>query len=1730
MAGTQKPEDAWGLAPAEEDWGLSPVEEWGLQEEAQPAAPAPAAPVEKDVVKRLLKMGEKGGVRAKSLANDELDRRFQAALARGEDYLSVEDYVKRNLTGEKRAPELVEDPGAVISGAFSGLRRSKMWKPIEGAGKIAVNALLAPERIAPAPGESIASKTDELIGSELFGNLQAKASEVDRDQRRSEVDRVNSEIAASTQTAGSDNTAIPAMRQETDPGVMESLSTLVQQIKDKPGETVADLLGQVATPENLAAELLTGNAAAGLLSKAVRGAKMGARAARLTANPLEQAGKIGQGFSIPRQIISETAQGAGAEFFGTGDVTAHGTVENLIPAIAGTPVMRTMERMLDRKPKTAVAPGGETINAAPRTGTMDPPASAQEPAAPPAAPEPVQPVDQPALPAVAPEPVAPDAAPVPDAPEVPAEGMTSAVRKSKMSPDMKKAARIAKTENKQARSDAKAIRDDNLKMAEALAKRGQFDAAKDIVTKTRDLFEETTPGLADGMVTSYHKYFDDMKADIDAKAAAKKAKKPRASKMNRPKSAAEAQAVMQEAVATGTPEAIDAALPAAQVLAPVGDEAAKIIEDAKAQLPPEPEVAAPTMTEPVTPVKPTEPVTDLTETEKAAQKERPVISNGKTEIDHPSQEDWQVTPVVASRSAASIWGNKDNLAALRAVDPGLAGTVARSQKKLAMRQMETVGKSFEPVMDVLAQADEVLAEYGITMEDYLEERGAELNDFLKEKGIDRPTLDAAYHNVQATPTEQANFIRATAAMTGDGTQMDAAKVMNSVILGAGPFNPNTLSSLTDIAKSGIQTLMEQGARLERLSDFMTRIENKLGTNPAHRKAYSAIYNLNRMTRDLKETSDPKIARQLTKIKAAADAIPFEILRPKYLEAVTDALEGKQVKLDDRQQALHDALREAYDENGQQYQRVTGNPPRKNWVHRVEVKGLVNSAVNQIRDAVKGDAAAIKALEGPMTLEKAKRMPSEIKGQYAAEAVDNYTAELEKLFELKDGKVITVKDGDRDLIDSEAAYLKLIDEKGELDTFLPDLLEKRANPKDGKLEMTVVGKPPQFQRDWTPEDLKTLLRGEAIRLLHERHDYDPESGGTTGNFARRRGHWQADGSILFGRMLPYMGHTFYDRNPLNVASQIIPRQIRGLDRWEMFGKDKGKLLENLVEARGPLTDAQLGIAENEDGTLRLADHNDKGLYEDSLLRTYEDVAMGYLRPFTEDGAVNRIAGRIGNSARSMVLMRKFSTSLANEAAGLQMAQNMGPEVAAMWIAQRARVVGMRQASSARRMGARVARTVGARDVASGLISKDPMTAADAMAMADNAGILGTDRLTRLGNQIDQISGSFGVSSHDMDVTGHFVGQKLFEDMVYNRGLDVEGFASDAGIPNEIMKSTMRDEVLDKASELLDSQGFPKDREAALKLIELARPFVSEFKSRLTSAGHPLFQVKAMRSRPFRTAMWLAMTPLALQSAAIADLMRAYVKVENAQGGAVKARAIAELTKRGGLQQFGALANGALKIGLRASAGTAGLAVAAGMGAYPALLAGQGLFGDYTPDTQNAEAKWEELKSSNQVLSKLLKTSMEGQIFVPRFMQVDMLSDEKARLAGVKRIPKMGLDIGNAIAPQVGALYQGITKSADLAKLAYTGGSDNVPMSGVDRFRAGVASVPIMNPFIIGREYLGKDLRAWKNIQKRTDTNVLLDKEKKKIEALKDGSAPGLMGIGVGGKMTDWKGSGTREGTF
>ena len=1595
---------------------------------------------------------------------------YQEAKAKGDKSPSVEAWVEKEMSGGA----LVD--GGILSKArdlFSPVRRSILARAIQTLPVGLVQTLAEGELKGKGTN---AERVQAVIGSGLLGGIETavqKGEEAQKNERRRLLE-------AKVRQEGYQPTAeeVAAVAPEKRGSLLQRFGSDIKDvgaaIKADPGRFITNLAIGLTDPANVAAEA----ASAGILGGAAAAARTGAAAARATRagrligeNPLVRTGAVSAS-KIPgavKQVAEEVTQGALSEGLVSGQVTPEGVAQELPLAVAGTVARKSMLR------KTQKAEG-----AAPRPVLEQPASSLPPEPAPVPAPEPepspvpeVPAAPEPApIPEVAPEPVAPAPEAQVEAPAPAPEPLPSATKKAEEKIDPKTKAKQLVESQSQMRAAQSA--------AKRYAKAGNLDFAKQVLEEARPAFEAMYPGRADKF----------MEAELQILEAESK---KRRSILPQPKSEQEAQAQVEQAVAEGTPEAIEAARPAVEMLNPVGDDANRVVEQMKAQPKPAP---APQP-------KPSAPEPG----------ERPRIMVGDKEQELPGHADWASDPVTATSDAVMVLSSAKAPEMVRRESPAAADAVAKALDQIDMRLSEPVqtGAGPLPLRDFIEELQIAMdgEDIGASL---LDPNTTVFDDFLDDFQMTREDLKDAWSKAQATPEERAAMTRAASVLAVTKTPLveraAPAEAIGTVILNSG-LNPDAVAGHVRAVGEFAKNYLERGG------DEMTRFAETARLKGDTQAADAADF-INKEARRLREKADVIIGRAITKLSDAVRTTPDPFVNLRYLHEITDALEGKldPKTLEPWQQNIHDTIREILDESGKMYQEVTGNPMRSDYFPRVEEKARINDEVKSVREQL-GDTA--KKLEREqVTAADAKALP-----KVESKAVDGIASELGRMFQSKGGKIVaTLDDRGVPLYKTEAAYLDMLPEDGDAPVFMPEIFRKKkittpVTGPDGKVTDQITYEIElRPDAEMTPEDLAALLRGEAVRLMVNRADYDPDE--PSGPSGRRFASWQADGSILHRRIMPYMGDEFYDRNPLNVVEHVLPRQVRGLMRQQVWGKKKEVLLQKLSEMRNSFSDKELGLTTNEDGTVRLTDSKDKSFYSNSLLRTIEDAAMGYMRPFdTGENWLQEKTRMAGSIARFWLLTGRIATAAKNEIMGAAGTAMISPRASIAYGAARGRVFGMQMESGARGVAEKLVKSSSILNKPVGSVSKgassllqkaqgqalkalvegDPMRATDLAAMSDVSLIGGATRGDRLFNQMQYALGSFGNSSRGMDVAGHFAGHQMFLSLVHDMVQNPKAFAKEKGILEEDLTTTTGKKELDRAAQLLDSNGFPRDKAAADELMLLSRPFVAEFKSKLTSLNHSLFQPKALRNRWAKSLAWMSVVPISIASAHISAIRRYGVKGNLSLGEAWRnlksgqyRSALSSAGKaagdystagyRGSKLVVGSMAGGGLAAIAKANPAVASILTAGLVGSYPAILiAGAMGGGDYNPDDERGKAELDvlaaELQSGDETVKALAKMAAVGFPFTPRGLSPDMLSEEQMRLLG-QRNPE-GSTVSSTFLPGAAAFEQGLRRRRTAIDMAY--GEAKAGRAG-NALRLGTSAV--FTPS--GLDAMGEELFRFREAQK------------------------------------------------
>lgn len=1576
-----------------------------------PSAPPEPAAAPRNIWREGILNRRKSGDPSKR--NADLEGLFEMAKAQrrpGTEY-GLEEWLRQEeADGKPLNRGILASAASELQNLTSGVRRSKLYRSVDALRRGAAGALVNPSEVVK----------EFQQGGSIYDYGMKKGDEA--------LDAANAAAIAQGQSAGP-STPITEQLAQLPGQVTGAVGDMVTSAIDNPRGAIEGLATELLDPENYlaagAASKLT-RAAGKVASKVPLVGRPLSRLANVAAapNPLAEMGAVNPGVvrrtagHLVRTVPEQVVQGAIVEAGRTGDVTAAGVAANLpiaaaiegVRGIAGGPKL----------PRSTEPPATVDAPAAPPPGAA---MGADLPAPTPDAPVPLTPDVPPVDAPPAPEPLAPpEPAPEPVRP-TPAPRIPMPMRRA-----MRRESRLGAAEQATKTADQTRAAESSLQRArrdaDRHAKGGNQEFAAQLIDDAKEAYTQVY-----GEAAVQH-----MEADKALLASKKKSKLP-AAKPVEPKTMQDAVAIVEKAketVATGTPEeaaaAVEQAKPALEALHPVGEDAkvaaAELEATPKVEPPAPPAPDVPSATEAKAPI----PDYDV----------RPKIQvptgPGKpyASVDLPSPADWVADPVEATATAREALSNNVLDRILEDQSPRLGAELKKVKADMADRADATIETAGGPVT-----AFELAEDYAV---DYPGENAAAdlydpaalaVDDYAAGKGLTRADIQDARTAVTATPEERAVIDRVVKYFARtDEPLVDPART-TKLGSGLGGVGDGAISQFSQVASDVYRNWFE------RISDEFNRLE-RYARDKAGPELGDAMRVVNTTIRKMNSEADIKIGRLKSKLDQLLRTVPESMLgiRKGYLETVTDALEGRPVKLDPVQEQIRAGMREILDELGKDNEAAGAAPMRQDYFPRVEERSKVNDAINGMEKELKQQSQDLQ--KGTMTLERARgiKRPS---GK-AGEIVDHYSEQLQKLFTLdKEGRAHpTVDENGRPVVGSESAYLLMMDPEGTLDPMLPELfekVEKEAVTPDGKIYKTYTVEPSPG-RPFTPEEYKQLMDAEAVRILANRADYDPDAPRESHGLVNRTASWQVDGSLQRGRLLPAMPDEFYDRNPINVLDHIIPRQTRGAARIATYGKDKAGMLQQILPLTKVFDDAELGLVKSADGTYRLAGPKDPN-YKNGLARSLDDVAMGYIRPFTPEIPMAGVTEFLSDLAKFKLLLGRIASASWNEVYGAGAAATLGPKPLASYAASRTAVAGMQAKSRLTRLAAGAVRSStlatpkGLRGMQhralQSIVGEDPLNAADMNAMSDAAMQVGASRGRRFYNAVINNLGTFSGSTKGMDIAAHLSGYNLMLDMLdaANRG-EVD-LAKKADPLTNMLHSNLSDDALRHARSLVGNGGRPVSQQAARDLMALGNPFIGEYKSILSGNSGTLFSPKMMRSRWARGATFLMSIPLSIQVGQLNAL-------RNATG--------PKLRMAGALGVAGLTGLAAQYIRSNPQAAAVIAMMAAG---NPGPMVMTAPVGGYDPDASYAEAQW--AATSNKLMhgsipQKLMAmgaSTANGMAWTPRAVAPEGADEAELALAGIR-----GIDKGLAL------------KLISLPIPGIVAGLESIDMTGRDLAQAGMAA--------------------------------------------------------------------------
>lgn len=785
--------------------------------------------------------------------------------------------------------------------------------------------------------------------------------------------------------------------------------------------------------------------------------------------------------------------------------------------------------------------------------------------------------------------------------------------------------------------------------------------------------------------------------------------------------------------------------------------------------------------------------------------------------------------------------------------------------------------------------------------------------------------------------------------------------------------------------------------------------------------------------------------------------------------VTDALEGKldPNTLSPGEQRLFKAARDAFEYLRAWRERLTGAKGRDNYVTRKEDKHaiykLMKSAEEQYGDGAFPDNEA--------TTDIAAKIPDPVDPVVDAAMRSQADVMASGIEVMPDGTLsLTVDKNGRPILQNEAGYLwHLDDDNGNsLKPHLPEIFTtQRVKNADGS-ESTV----PVLRKDkvWTKESLYELLKAEGLRLILKRTDVDPDapraSTGMSKEFKSKR--WQLDGSLTSERLMPYLGDQFYDRNIMNILAHTIERQARGLARIEMWGRDRSGILKQMQRIReavprSEVSDADLGVIMNKDGTVRLATNADGKAYANSIMRDLDDAAMGYARPFMDATNWQKVERLAAQMARFPLLLGRILPTVSDATYQLAAAGNIG--LGTEFAKQRAGVMahqapgGLRALGSYALEGAAIpGKAVGAgkamRDQAASLRYHDAMWEYMKAGLSDPSSILGATPGERMVAQAQRIVGAFSRNAEGGDIAARLSGIEWLKGWAaeQKRAGKIRSGDNANVLTESVHRSISRQEIRELMS-LIDDNGELSSEAGARRFLEIAAPFADEVASQINGSSNVFLQPRFTSSIDAKNWAFMMMVPMSLMANAASNIAR------GARGGRTRMGKIASVAGRTGRLAATSAAGSLAKTGLMATnpalAATL-LAIASGS-TVPVGIAAltTGAWKDMDNiqvDNEKSKAAWTYLKnvpsaSTADMIGAAARLTATGLPANPRFLNLNVMPQDVSDFAGF-RAPSGASGakfIGSLLEPGISAMAdETIRRGRDLGlsyDLAKEGDLDN-----------------------------------------------------------------------------------------
>lgn len=839
-----------------------------------------------------------------------------------------------------------------------------------------------------------------------------------------------------------------------------------------------------------------------------------------------------------------------------------------------------------------------------------------------------------------------------------------------------------------------------------------------------------------------------------------------------------------------------------------------------------------------------------------------------------------------------------------------------------------------------------------------------LRTFDRENGLDEvedpatgtTRLDDYKMKAELSPAEWGMIETVVDLMNGKTQRLSGAKqAMNIAAAAAIPvlyhfFGPDASAgllaaslSLGDIRPAVRQALDAMQTPVDEIQS-MLRAAKKSGK----KHVIDAAKYINETTRRMVHESVLQTSRMNTTLVSLRNAVPTYIWA-KQRDQIIDYLktgEGLE-KMDARVAAYAQACRAILDELRFQYRDVTGREGLENYLPRIidylKLRGVlddirtrvpVDKEMDPTTIANSGEQAAlftqptemvissmVKSLKEAFTVNKdgtvsvdAEKLPGYIAVRHEDGNGGYLPPHMPDLLDAAAGDGVVPKQGvklDEKTLDAmlRREAIRLLTEMWDPDEAVAiDRIPRSAKARRWQMDGSLVARrmmPDMGDGVYVSniEDIMAQIidrqtRGiNRVRFFGDTREYTP----VEIEAARKEGVRQEEArkTLAAYEKLSKKEKSAFDKWTLAEARRVAAIPVQVIRPGAKKVSHKAKLEAALKAVSEEIDPQELGLT-TENGRVRLSAPGEK-MYENSLLRSIEDGAMGYMRPFSEESAMMRVAQGMGEWGKMFGMTLRSLNAANNEMQSIGQAYSTGGSKSLSRYARaRGQLVVPTAIEGAKGSVSAIAEGAGrlvdwarvpkigeaAQDFAAWIRQNDITDYYLKRGAGDASGHMGLNQADRAYRAMNNLFAAFGPSNLHTDFAASAAGLDLALDALEeikearraSRWYQLNKAGprkvmgdSPEGEWAEMLRSTAGDEAVEKALQLVTNDGAPISEAALEEITRLVGPFIDDYRSRITGNSEALFRPKLFRNRWAKmTIGQMASVPIAIMSRMMNDI--------------------------------------------------------------------------------------------------------------------------------------------------------------------------------------------------------------------------------------------------------------------